>query len=149
MSTSSFCLFEILQVIETWLEFTLFYLVNDFYHLVVHRGRTTHFSAILRYGSIDSIHFGKFSLFQILKHACLKFGMFADGDRDDEERESSFQGIAIIEQFDNVLSLNRFDTDTPFFAYIDTFLDQRLHDSARILRTCCFAEGTSKDSTHT
>ena len=42
-----FGLLEVCKVIETWLEFTLFYLVNDFYHSVVHRGRTTHFSTIL------------------------------------------------------------------------------------------------------
>ena len=125
-----FGLLEICKVFKTWFKLTLFYLVDDFHYSVIHWGRATHFSAILRYGSIDSIHFSQFSFLQILKHACFKFGMFADSNRDDEEREGSFQGIAIIEQFDNVLSLDWFDTDTAFLAYIDTLFDQCLNDSA-------------------
>ena len=121
--TPSFTSAEVFKITEIGLQFPLLNPVDDFHHLVVHWGREAHSSAIIRYGTIDGIHFGQFAFFQVLQHAGLQFGMLADGDRDDEEREGTLQGIRIVEQLHDVLSLHRFDADTTFLAHIDTLLD--------------------------
>ena len=88
---------EVFKITEIGLQFPLLDAMDDFHHLVVHWGREAHSSAIIRYGTIDGIHFGQFALVYVLQHAGLQFGMLADGDRDDEEREGTLQRMAIVE----------------------------------------------------
>ena len=123
--------------------------MDDFHYAVVHRGREAHFATIFRYGTIDGIDFREFAFLQILQHAGLQLGMFTDGDRDDEEREGTLQGIVVVEQLHDVLALYRFDADTAYATNINTFLDQRLHDATGIAWSRCFAKGASEDGTHT
>ena len=122
-------LLEITEIVEAWLEFSLLDAMDDFHDLVVRWGGEANFSAVSGYGSVDGIDFGQFAFLQVLKHAGLELGVLADGDGDDEEREGAFQGIGVVEQFHDVLSLYRFDTDTAHLTDVDTFLDQGLHDS--------------------
>ena len=78
-------LFEILKIIEAWLQLALLDLMDDFHYFVVHRGRAADLSAVVGNGSVDRIDFGKLAFFDVLEHAGLEFGVLADGDRDDEK----------------------------------------------------------------
>lgn len=60
-------------------------LMDDFNDFVVHRGRAADLSAIVGNSSVDGVDFGELSFLEILEHAGLKLGVFADGDRDDKE----------------------------------------------------------------
>ena len=83
--TSCLLLIEILDVVGAWLQLALLDLMDDFYDFVVHRGRATDLSAVVGNGSVDCVHLGQLAFFQVLEHAGLQLGVFADGDRDDEK----------------------------------------------------------------
>ena len=83
--TSCLLLVEILDVVGTWLQLTLLDLMDDFYDFVVHRGRAADLSAVVGNSSVDCVHLGQLAFFEVLEHAGFKLGMFADGDRYDEE----------------------------------------------------------------
>lgn len=78
-------LFEILKIIEAWLQLALLDLMDDFHYFVVHLGRAADLSAVVGNSSVDRIDFGELAFFDVLEHAGLEFGVLADGDRDDEE----------------------------------------------------------------
>ena len=90
-------LLEITEIVKAWLEFSLLNAMDDFHDLVVHRGWETYFSAVFGYGSVDGIDFGQLAFLQVLKHTGLEFGVLADSDGDDEEREGALQGIRVVE----------------------------------------------------
>ena len=60
---------------------------------------------------------------QVILHTGLQLGVLADGNGDDEKREGAFQRIVVVEQFDDVLSLNGLDTDAAGLTNVYTFLD--------------------------
>ena len=64
-------LFEILEIIESWLHLTLFDIVDNLDHTVVHRGRAAHLAAIIGHCSVDGIHLRKLAFLNILQHAGL------------------------------------------------------------------------------
>ena len=71
---------EVFQIVCSGAQLTLLNLMYDFHHAVVGWGGESYLAAICRYGSIDGIHFGELSLFEILQHTCLELGMLAYGD---------------------------------------------------------------------
>ena len=78
-------LLEILKIIIAWLQLALLDLMDDFHYFVVHRGRAAYLSAVVGNSSVDCVHLGQFTFFEVLEHAGLQLGVFADGDRDYEE----------------------------------------------------------------
>ena len=70
--------------------------MDDFHYFVVHRGRAADLSAVVGNGSVDCVHLGQLAFFEVLEHAGLQLGVLADGDRNDEERESTLQGIGVV-----------------------------------------------------
>ena len=82
---SCLLLVEILDVVGAWLQLTLLDFMDDFHYFVVHRRRASDLSAVVGNGSVDGVHLGQFTFFEVLEHAGLQLGVFADGDRDYEE----------------------------------------------------------------
>ena len=72
--------------------------MDNLHHLVIGGGGEIHLPTISRHSTIDGIHLGEFTLLDILQHTRFEFGVLADSNGNDEERDSLFDGVGVVEQ---------------------------------------------------